>query len=241
MGLNILALRPGISGAWLPKIQSLLFDVYIKEQNWTFEEENPSNLRIDQRTEDKPFLIDRFMKTATWIIAVKESLASNQSLSDKDLVGVIRLIENEPIELASYTSKPRWGGGGGDGDDNAVHGLLEKYKADGLIEVNRFAVQSDYRDKGVGRMLMQAFVQYTAEKKDDNRPVVASIPLNCSYRSQASVLVKLARPFGEPFYYEKTDPAPAQLYVFQKDDLRRANRYILETGAVISEESAKKQ
>ena len=146
MGLNILALRPGISGVWLPKIQALLYDIYIKEENWKFKEENPSNLRIEQKTEDKSLLKDRFMKTATWFIAVKESLTTNPGLTDKDLVGVFRLIENEPIELASYTSEPY---------HNAVNDLLQKYKADGLAEVNRFAVHSAYRSKGVGLMLMQ--------------------------------------------------------------------------------------
>ena len=231
MGLNILALRPGISGVWLPKIQALLYDIYIKEENWKFNEENPSNLRIEQRTGDKSFLKDRFMKTATWFIAVKESLTTNPSLTDKDLVGVFRLIENEPIELASYTSEPY---------HNAVNDLLEKYKGDGLAEVNRFAVHSAYRKKGVGLMLMQAIIQHTADTRDDNLgPVAASIPLDCAYRYPASVLAKLAKPFGEPFYFEKTDPAPAQLYMFQKDDIRRANRHILQNRASLKNQHRK--
>ena len=59
--------RPSSNSIWLPNIQKLLYDVYIKEQNWSFSESNPSGIWADH---DNGLLHDSFMEHSTWFLAL---------------------------------------------------------------------------------------------------------------------------------------------------------------------------
>ena len=208
--VSTLVLQPGKTHGLLPEIQAHILSTYFKEQNWTFNQENPSKLKIIQETGGHARLTDRFMEKSTWILAVEKPKNNSQT----NIAGAMRLIENEPIELAGYRSKP-------------IHDILDKYGATGLVETNRLAVNSNYRDRGVGGKLMKALFQYLAEKENDDRPLVASIPLNCLYGTNSSLLSEVLMPVGKPFYYEETDPAPAQLFISHRPDLQKAVSFFM--------------
>ena len=192
-------------GLWLPRIQALLYDTYVHEQKWVFGKENPSFLRVKTNKDKMKLLEDRFMKSSTWVIAVENTDRGDEGA---ELMGVFRLIENKPVEVAGYAHQPQ---------ADAVHKLLNEYGPEGLVEVNRFAVSSKYRSRGVGGSLMHTLFEYIADKGDsDDRPVVATIPVNIG-KHHPNIWFEVMKPLGKPFFYEATDPLPAQMYLGHRE------------------------
>jgi len=78
---------------------SLLYEVYIQQQNWQFSPDNPSKLRVEIRN-NKSVLVDRFTDHAIWFGA----------FDDDKLVGCVRLSgvdENNQLEIEGYSSSQR--------------------------------------------------------------------------------------------------------------------------------------
>ena len=145
------------------------------------------------------------MKSSTWIVALD---IHNNDEAEPELMGVVRLIKTLPQSLLS---KPHV---------DSLTLLFTQYSPEDVIELNRFAVSSKFRERGVGRSLLLAVGKYICNKGDnDERPYVATIPVNLAKHYPQQVF-EVMKPFGKPFYYEATDPLPAQLYLGEKADFK---------------------
>ena len=214
--VTTMVLHPSRSRVWMPEIKSLLYNTLVKEQNWRINKKNPSKLLSQKSPGNIGFLHDKFMKSSTWVVAAEDqNMPSCYKPNDSNLLGVMRLIENRPIEVAGYATKP---------SAKAVRDILDKYGDEGLVEINRFAISSKCVNKEeVGVDLLLSLLQYLMEKEDD-RPVVAAVPLKYHWTPYTSIFLKIMKPFGSPFLYEDRDYSPAQLYIAQRGELHETFR-----------------
>ena len=201
----------------MPQIKSLLFDSLVREQKWRFNQKNPSQLLSQKSsTGNVGFLHDKFMKSSTWVTSMEESNIDGYPETYRlNLMGVVRLIEKEPIEVAGYATKS---------SAKAVQDILDKYGDEGLVEINRFAISSRCENKEeVGVNLLLSLLQYLAET-EDSRPVVAAVPLHFHWTPHTFIFSEFMKPVGSPFIYEDRDLdyAPTQLYVASRSELREA-------------------
>jgi len=208
-------------GPYLPKIERLLYQVFVKEGGWKFGANTPSGLRIinvckdetkrctnPQDSSKSSGLTDAFMDSSTWAIGIT---------SHKEVVGCIRLIHKRNIELAGYAHRSK-----------ALSTILERYGPAGLIEMNRLAVHPSYRGatlyQDIFKSIMKCYEDKSLQRVSDEfshkypckvRPLVGTVPINIPYQKGMQKfgeksLVKV----GEPFFYEDSDPYPAQLYIY---------------------------
>ncbi|CAF0988889.1 unnamed protein product [Adineta steineri] len=120
------------------QIGRLLYQVYIKEQQWKLESNNPSGLRIVRNNE----LIDNIDESATWFVAMKE---------DQSVIGCCRVVDKDQIggqhETQWYLTRdsPSW---------KTIDSLYP------CLEGNRMAVAQNYRRSLVGTILLQQTMTY---------------------------------------------------------------------------------
>ena len=57
--------RPETNSVWLPNIRRLLYDVYIKEQDWIFDVNNPSGITADRAN---GLFDNKFTRRSTWFL-----------------------------------------------------------------------------------------------------------------------------------------------------------------------------
>ena len=207
--------RPSSNPIWLPTIQKLLYDVYIKEQNWAFSESTPSGIWADH---DNGLLHDDFMEHSTWFLAL------TGHGTDVKAFGCVRLIEQGAAEVFGYASTAING--------MAINRVLTIHGASGVVEINRLAVSSEARTSSVkvGSDLLVAVFRYLASREKDERPVVATAAVNSwvpNIINSIPGVGEIADRFGDPFYYESTDPEPVQMLLFQRCLVRKSIRKYL--------------
>ncbi|MET3105355.1 signal transduction histidine kinase/GNAT superfamily N-acetyltransferase [Oxalobacteraceae bacterium GrIS 1.18] len=117
----------------------LLYQVYIEQQRWIFDENNPSLLRIDTRNDGR-ILIDRFTDQAVWFGA----------FSDAKLVGCVRVSypdENGRLEIEGYPGS------------KVIQQYLPTYDKSKCVEISRLAVKEKYIGRGLAnkKLLLACF------------------------------------------------------------------------------------
>jgi len=68
---------------------------------------------------------------------------------------------------------------------------------------------------------MRRLVKYVADKENDERPLICTVPLDYPHAKYSSSVL-FRNPVGKTFFYEKTDPFPVQLYLAEKIEVRDA-------------------
>ncbi|CAF1328626.1 unnamed protein product [Rotaria magnacalcarata] len=195
-GITIRAIRfnnskqhPGIRH----QIGRLLYQVYIKEQRWTLEPNNPSGLRIVGNNE----LVDDIDETAIWFVAMKDdqSPIGCYRLADKKLIGGMH-------EAQRYLPK----------------GSLSWKTIDSLypcLEFNRIAVALPYRRSLISTILLQQMLNYIHSAL----PSYGLIGCTAEPIMQRIVERFGAVCVGEPFRYDKKDSQPANIYWYSPDTI----------------------
>jgi hypothetical protein len=183
------------------EIGRLLYQVYIKEQRWIFEPDNPSGLRIMRNNE----LVDNIDETAIWFVAIKD---------DQSVIGCYRLVDKERIggkhEAQRYLTKdsPSW---------KTIDSLYP------CLEGSRMAVAQPYRRSLIGTILLQQGSTYIHSALPDHGVFACSAEpaMQANHEHLGAVCV------GQPFRYNKNDAQPAKIYWYSPDTVITAlNRTI---------------
>lgn len=208
MSVAIIQPYSKVANVCLPKIKALLHDVFIKEQKWNFSQSNPSGIRIENKNQ----FTDNFMDNATWVV-----YGNNLDTSLPSIQAACRIIELGPVEVAGYARKH---------DTMAISKVQALYGSSGLVELNRLVVARSVRSsKILSSTLLPAALKYLAEKENDERPLMFTIPLNLHwYIKGISAWMDMER-FGEPFYYEEMDSDPAQMFITQRSTIKKMFEY----------------
>ena len=92
-----------------------------------------------------------------------------------------------------------------------IQNLIKTYGTSGMIEINRFAIDSRYRKLGLGGDLMdQSFVY---EDPQDQRPLVFTKPIDIPFKIYPKWIQNSMKETGRPFFYERHDTHPCQIYI----------------------------
>ena len=193
-------------GIFLPKIKSLLHRVYIEEQNWRFHPKNPSGIKI----EDDKYFSDKFMDQSTWIVHGSDFQTTNPNVQ-----AACRLIEARPVEIAGYAR--RYG-------TEAIQDAVRLHSPKGLVEINRVAVSKEQRSARIFGSVLFPMVFHHLATDIDERPLIYSIPTNLTGYINSWESRTGGAKFGEPFYYEDSDPAPAQMFLLSRSRVRDVAR-----------------
>ena len=105
--------------------------------------------------------------------------------------------------------------------------LLEKYGSSGLIEVNRLAVDQRYRKTVLGEDLFLMFKPYCEKNIFGKRPLISLIftkTTDIPLKMYPQWMIQTMKEVGKPFYYEKTDPYPCQIYIWDPGSLKEINK-----------------
>lgn len=175
-----------LSDDLIEEASALLYRVYIEEKLWKFEVDNPSRIRIEEKS-GKKLLIDRFTDIAIWFGVFDEA----------KLVGCARLCgldENDLLEIEGYPSS------------FTIQGFLPKDKSS-CFELNKVAVDSDYLGRGVVNKLLLGAFEYC---ETNQFSVIA-----CTHNTHLkSLLKKIYWPIKleHAFRYEENDPMAVNFY-----------------------------
>jgi hypothetical protein len=189
------------------QIGRLLYQVYIKEQQWTLEPNNPSSLRIVENNE----LVDNIDEAATWIVAMKDnqSLISCCCLADRKVIGCCRLVDKKLIggihEVQRYLTKdsPSW---------KTIDSLYP------CLEANRMAVALRYRRSLVGTLIMQQVFSYLHSTLPDYGVFTCTgeLAMQSALESLGDVSIGEIC-VGEPFRYNEKDLQSVKIYWCSSD------------------------
>ena len=92
-----------------------------------------------------------------------------------------------------------------------IQNLISTYGTSGMIEINRFAVDSRYRKLGLGGDLMAHSFVY--EDQSDQRPLVFTKPIDIPFKIYPQWIQNSMKELGKPFFYEGHDTFPCQIYI----------------------------
>lgn len=183
--------------ALIEKACALLYEIYIKQIQWKFSSDNPSQLRVETHHLFQKVLVDRFFNKAIWFGAFDES----------KFVGCIRLCgadENGKFEMEGYpSSKLTWG-------------YLPRNKHS-CIEMTKLAVLPEYTGKGVSRELFLAAFQFCEKNQLSVFTCSHNGYLKSFYNSIEFPLI-----LEQAFKYEFDDEMPVNFYFadYKKDDIK---------------------
>ena len=175
------------------QIGRLLYQVYIREQQWTLEPNNPSGLHIVGNNE----LADNIDEAAIWFVAMKD---------DQSPIGCYRLVDKKLIggmhEAQRYMAKdsPSW---------KTIDSLYP------CLEFNRIAVALSYRRSLISTILLQQIMTYIHSALPDYGlfGCTAEPVMQRAVERLGAVCV------GEPFRYDKKDPQPMKIYWYSPDTI----------------------
>jgi hypothetical protein len=116
---------------------------------------------------------------------------------------------------------------------NIRNDLLENHGSSGLIEVNRLAVDQRYRKTGLPEDLFLMFKTYCENNILEQRPLINLIltkTIDIPLKIYPQWMTQTMKEVGKPFYYEKTDPYPCQIYIFKEiqGSLKEINKILSE-------------
>lgn len=166
---------------------ALLYKTHIKQSDWMFSPDNPSELRIENR-DDRNLLVDRFTNDAIWFGAFDNS----------KLVGCVRLTfadKNNKLEMEYYKGST----------------VIQEYfptNKSHCVEVTRCAVS---RDRNGPHFRVQDLFLVMFQYCEDNQ---YSICTTTSNEYLIATLKKIGFPLKmeHAFKYAEHDPAPVNFY-----------------------------
>lgn len=121
---------------------ALLYQIYIEQIKWKFDDDNPSKLHIAVK-DGRQILVDRFTDQAIWFGA----------FDDDQLVGCMRLCgvdEQNKLEIEGYPSSEP----------------IRKYimeEKNTCLEISKIATRPAYREKGAVKRMLLAVFKYCEE------------------------------------------------------------------------------
>ena len=166
---------------------ALLHDVYIVHQNWTFAEDNPSHIHIEERS-SKTLLVDRFTNSAIWFGA----------FDDARLVGCVRLCgvdEENFFEVEKYP------------DSYPIHGFISDINRKNCFEISKLATNEAYVGRGIVKRLFLACFRYCLE----NHCSVLALTHN-GYLKSLFRKIEFPLKMEQAFKYEPLDPSAVNFY-----------------------------
>lgn len=128
----------------------LLYDVYIKEMEWDFREDNPTGFRIEKDKLNESILCDIFDDAAIWFGAYEK---------DK-IIGVTRAVpRNNALGKLDLELYP-------DSGLSSMRRIFQGNESQNLVEVQRGAVLKDYRSTqpSIIQILLLFVFSYAQEK-----------------------------------------------------------------------------
>lgn len=168
----------------IARMQNLLFDVYIQELGWKFDEKNPSGLRVARDPDRDAALVDNFDSFATFF-----------GVYDRDLlIGGARLIPciNGKLEFEHYHSRPE----------------LLRNPGLKLMEINRLVIKPSHQASVAPVLLFKSVAEYLAAHPVDYLVAAVGEP------EPAGLCIRLGFEPTErqSFRYSKNDPMPVRLH-----------------------------
>jgi len=167
---------------------ALLYDSYIKDIEWEFTPDNPSQIRVEERGDSK-ILLDRFTERAIWFGA----------FDCKKLIGCTRLHgvdENNKLEIEGYQSS------------HVINKFLSDAKKNSYMELTKAAVDKNYFGKNILSKLFLAAFKYCEQ---NHYSVIA-----CTHNGYIKSLFKrIGCPLilESAFKYEPQDQLPVNFYL----------------------------
>ena len=166
---------------------ALLYQVYIEQQKWHFNPNNPSQLRVETYNK-RHVLVDRFTKRAVWFGA----------FDDDQLVGCIRLCgvdENDQFEIEGYSSS------------QPILNYIPKEKKHSYFEITKLATRQDYVGRGIVKRLLLVLFQYCEDNQSSAFTCTHNGYLKSFYRK-----IQFPLKVEHAFKYELQDPLPVNFY-----------------------------
>lgn len=163
---------------------ALLYDIYIKQIQWEFNPENPSNLRIVTNKKRK-LMVDKFTENAIWFGA----------FDGDNIIGCGRLCgvdEHGKFEVHGYeTSK-----------------VIHKYLNNNCIEAGRVAVNPDYRKQKIIHKLYLKLFEYSYKNRLNIFGCVSNSYIRSIFNKINLPLIK-----ENAFKYEANDKSFVNFYL----------------------------
>ncbi len=167
--------------------QAMLYRVYMLEQGWVLNDDNPSNLQV-KKSQDLDYLTDDYAKEARWFgVYDADNLIACGRLAYRD--------NHRLLEIERY---------------NIPQTLREKLSADHsphLVELNRSAIEKEYRGTKAWVCLLQAGFNYCQQH---NLAAVSSTTLTKVQRFHDAIGFPEAS--GAGFKYDPNDKIDSTVY-----------------------------
>eukprot|EP01084_Bolivina_argentea_P060122 109851_1 len=184
-----LVIRWLTSSEQIETAQRILYEVYIKEMNWEFSSNTPSELRIAKTNGNEYILVDKYTDTAKWI----------GGFINGEMIGCFRAIirsksvNDNKLELETYST---------------FHlAKLSDQICPDSFEINRLAILPKYRGDGIAGYMFVFIAKYVV---DNNKSVITT---TSSKKLINHHVLKHAAKIGV-FKYEETDPEEVDILYF---------------------------
>lgn len=143
--MNMITIQRLTTSEQIENACALLYEIYIQQQNWQFSEDNPAGIRVEKRG-IKSLLVDNGTERAIWFGA----------FDGVRLIGCLRLLgvdENNVLEIEKYPNS------------NPILKHIPITQKAQYFEIQKSAVETNYREIGITRSLFLACLRLCHEEK----------------------------------------------------------------------------
>ncbi len=187
--INILQLR---NHKEIRLAEKILYDVYIVEQAWDLHANNQSGLKIVEQN-GHHYLTDDYREHAVWVGVFDQQA----------LVGCGRIVQrdkNKLLEIERYQI------------NSTLQQKIKFSNYPNLVELNRSAIQKNYRGQSNWLQLLSYAFQYCYDHQ-----LSAIATTSISKVKKLHHAIKFNRLENEDFYYSSLDKYPAEVYLADFD------------------------